>query len=118
MNWLMRYLTGRYFTIPDNIKLQVRVLTRDVDGWPTKEPNSTEKTYNLQTVRGAKARFDDYSSAHGTLRLATADAHWWVFDDPRQRSKDMSSRGGRTCLTGIVFQDEVYIQRTPPASRR
>jgi hypothetical protein len=75
-------------------------------------------TYNLQTVRGAKALFDHYSSARGTVRLATADAHWWVFDSPGQTSKDMSSRGGRTCLTGIVFQDEVYIQRTPPASRR
>lgn len=118
MNWLIKYLTGRYFRFPENIKLQVRVLTRDEDGWPSKEPDSTEKTYNLQTVRGAKVLFDHYCSAHGTLRLATADAHWWVFDDPRQTSKDMSSRGGRTCQTGIVFQDEVYIQRTPPASRR
>jgi hypothetical protein len=118
MNWLIKYLTNRYFVIPANIKLQVRVLTRNEGGWPSQEPPSIEKTFNLQTVRGAKALFDDYSTSRGTLRLATADAHWWVFDDPRQSSKDMSSRGGRTCQTGIVFQNEVYIQRTPPAARR
>lgn len=118
MNWLIRYLTGRYFRIPENIKIQVRVLTKDETDWPGEEPPGAEKTYNLQTVRGAKALFDDYASAKGMVRLSNADAHWWLFDDPRQASKDMSTRGGRTSQVGIVFQDEVYIQRTPPASRR
>src|SRR5207249_2319870 len=53
MNWLIRYLTNRYFRLPDNLKLQVRVLTRDEGGWPTEEPDSGVKTYNLQTVKGA-----------------------------------------------------------------
>jgi Histidine kinase-, DNA gyrase B-, and HSP90-like ATPase len=43
MNWLIKYLTGRYFRIPENVKLQVRVLTRNEDGWPTQEPESIEK---------------------------------------------------------------------------
>jgi hypothetical protein len=118
MNWLIKYLTGRYFRLPENIKLQVRILTRDESDWPTTEPHSSEKTFNLQIVRGAKALLDDHSSSRGVVRLSTADAHWWVFDDPRQASKEMSTRGGRTCGAGIVFQDEVYIQRSPPVSRR
>jgi hypothetical protein len=118
MNWVIRYLTGRYFRIPEKIRIQVRVLTRDADGWPEFEPASIEKTFNLQTVRGAKALFDDYANAKGTVRLTKADAHWWLFADPRQASKDMSSRGGRTCHVGIVFQNEVYIYRNAPASRR
>jgi hypothetical protein len=118
MNWLITYLTSRYFRVPENIKIQVRVLTRSEDDWPTEEPSPSHKTYNVQTVKGAKALFDDYAQAKGTVSLSTADAHWWVFDDPRQASKDMSSRGGRTCKIGIVFQDEVYVQLTPPAARR
>jgi hypothetical protein len=118
MNWLITYLTGRYFRIPDSTKIQVRVLTRDSEDWPTEEPAPSVKTFNLQTVKGAKALFDDYANASGTVSLTTADAHWWVFEDPRQASKDMSSRGGRTCKVGIVFQDEVYVQVTPPTARR
>ena len=118
MNWLITYLTGRYFRIPDNVKIQVRVLTREADDWPDEEPLPSVKTFNFQTVRGSKALFDDYASASGTVALSTADAHWWVFDDPSQASKDMSSRGGRTCKVGIVFQDEVYVQVTKPTARR
>ena len=69
-------------------------------------------------MKGTKALFDDYASAKGTVPIGTADVHWWVFDEPRQATKDMSSRGGRTCKVGIVFQDEVYVQIAPPAARR
>jgi hypothetical protein len=118
MNWLITYLTGRYFRIPESTKIQVRVLTRDSEQWPTEEPAPSVKTFNFQTVKGTKALFDDYASSSGTVSLSTADAHWWVFDDPRQASKDMSTRGGRTCKVGVVFQDEVYVQMTPPTARR
>jgi hypothetical protein len=118
MNWLITYLTGRYFRIPENIKIQVRVLTRDAEDWPSKEPEPSAKTYNFQTVKGAKALYDDYACESGTVSLSTADVHWWVFDDPRQASKDMSSRGGRTGRVGIVFQNEVYVQVNPPTARR
>jgi len=118
MNWLITYLTGRYFRIPENIKLQARVLTRDDGDWPDQEPSPSTKTYNFQNVRGTKALFDEYAKEMGTVSLATADAHWWVFDDPRQASKDMSSRGGRTGKVGLVFQDEVYVQLVPPTARR
>ena len=50
--------------------------------------------------------------------IATADAHWWVFADPKEILKKMSTRGGRTCKVGIVFQDEVYVHLTPPTARR
>ena len=118
MNWLVTYLTGRYFRVPAWLKLQVRVLTRDSSAWPESEPDSAEKTFNLQTIKGTKQLFDSNSSASGTVRLSNADAHWWLFEDGPAASKRMSTRGGRTCQVGIVFQDEVYIQRTPPASRR
>jgi hypothetical protein len=118
MNWLITYLTGRYFRIPENIKIQVRVLTRDAQDWPSEEPEASAKTYNFQTVKGAKALYDDYAREGGTVSLSTADVHWWVFDDPRQASKDMSSRGGRTGKVGIVFQNEVYVQVNPPTARR
>jgi hypothetical protein len=118
MNWLITYLTSRYFRIPDNIKIQARVLTRETDDWPNEEPLPSVKTFNFQNVRGAKALFDDYADDFGTVSLATAEVHWWLYNDPRQASKDMSSRGGRTCKVGIVFQDEVYVQITPPGARR
>jgi len=118
MNWLVRYLTTRLFRVPDSVKIQVRVLTADVSRWPVAEPASAEKTFNLQTIRGMKELLNDYAEHRGTVRLATADVHWWLFDDPAKASKDMSTRGGRTCQVGLVFQDEVYIQRVPPVARR
>jgi hypothetical protein len=118
MNWLITYLTGRYFRVPENIKIQVRVLTKYADEWPSEEPVPSVKTYNFQTVNGSKALFDQYAEAKGTVPLATADAHWWVFADPREDSKKMSTRGGRTCKVGVVFQEEVYVHLTPPAARR
>lgn len=118
MNWLVTYLNSRYFRLPSTTKVQVRVLTRDSEAWPKIEPEPAEQTYNLQTIRGIKHLFDEKATASGTVRLSNADAHWWLFDDPSKTSKDMSTRGGRTCQVGIVFQDEVYIQRTPPTSRR
>ncbi|MBS0304143.1 MAG: hypothetical protein JSR43_02000 [Proteobacteria bacterium] len=118
MNWLVTYLTSRYFRLPVNGKLQVRVLTRDMERWPKEEPEPSEKTFNLQTIRGTKHLLDESAATSGTVRLSNADAHWWLFSDGAQASKNMSTRGGRTCQVGIVFQDEVYILRTPPASRR
>jgi hypothetical protein len=118
MNWLITYLTGRYFRVPENTKIQVRVLTKDENDWPAEEPPPSAKTYNFQTVSGSKALFDQYAEAKGTVSLATADAHWWVFADPKEDSKKMSTRGGRTCKVGIVFQDEVYVHLTPPTARR
>jgi hypothetical protein len=118
MNWLVRYLNSRYFRLPENVKLQVRVLTRDEERWPDKEPDPSERTFNLQTIRGLKALLDEKAVHRDTVTLATADAHWWVFDDPVQVSKEMSTRGGRTGVAGIVFQDEVYVYRTPPTARR
>jgi hypothetical protein len=79
-------LTSRYFRLPEDVKLQVRVLTRDQDDWPTEEPSPAVKTYNFETVRGTKALLDDYATAKGTVSLSTADVHWWIFDDPRQAS--------------------------------
>lgn len=118
MNWLITYLNSRYFRIPENIKVQVRVLTRDSGDWPTEEPDASVKTYNFQTVQGTKALFDQYAKSTGTVSLSSADVHWWLFDDAAKASKDMSTRGGRTGKVGIVFQDEVYVQITPPAARR
>jgi hypothetical protein len=118
MNWLITYLTNRYFRLPENVKLQVRVLTQNEEDWPDEEPPASAKTFNFQTVTGSKALFDQYAEAKGTVSLATADAHWWVFSDPKEDSKKMSTRGGRTCKVGIVFQDEVYVQLTPPIARR
>jgi hypothetical protein len=118
MNWLITYLTGRYFRVPEYLKIQVRVLTRDEENWPNEQPPAADKTFNLQTVTGSKALLDKYASKTGTVRLTTADAHWWLFDDPIKSSKDMSSRGGRTCKVGVVFQNEVYVQLTPPSARR
>ncbi|MBN9006198.1 MAG: ATP-binding protein [Rhizobiales bacterium] len=118
MNWLITYLTNRYFRLPENLRLQVRVLTQNEEDWPSEEPSASTKTFNFQTVAGSKALFDQYAEAKGTVSLATADAHWWVFADPKEDSKKMSTRGGRTCKVGIVFQDEVYVHLTPPIARR
>lgn len=117
-NWIIRYLSQRYFRLPENLKIQCRVLTKNEDEWPMEEPDASAQTFNMQTIKPSGDLLDSYASSKGEVRLSNATAHWWVFDNPADASHKMSTRGGRTGQMGIVFQNEVYIRRTPPSSRR
>jgi hypothetical protein len=58
-NWVLAFLHSRYFELPPNIEIGVRVLTRDVAKWPKVEPAPSEKTFNVQTFergRGGPSR--------------------------------------------------------------
>jgi hypothetical protein len=119
-NWVLAFLHSRYFELPPNLEMAVRVVTRDVTKWPKAEPVPSEKTYNLQTVTPLRILFDDYTTveSRGVERLSSADVYWWVFDNNEDVAKKLSTRSASTGRLGVVFQNEVYLEKRSDASRR
>lgn len=119
-NWVLAFLHSRYFELPPNIEIAVRVLTRDTSKWPKSEPVPSEKTYNLQTVSPLRQLFDSYSNieTRGVERLSNADVYWWVFENAEDVTKKLSTRSASTGRLGVVFQNEVYLEKRSDASRR
>lgn len=119
-NWVLAFLHSRYFELPQNIDMAVRVVTRDTKKWPKAEPVPSEKTYNLQGVTPLRELFDGYTTPElrGVERLATADVYWWVFENADDVTKKLSTRSASTGRLGVVFQNEVYSEKRSDASRR
>lgn len=119
-NWVLAFLNSRYFELPPNIEIAVRVLTRDVSKWPKTEPAPSEKTFNLQAVSPLRQLFDSYANpgTRGVERLSSADVYWWVFENAEDVTKKLSTRSASTGRLGVVFQNEVYMEKRSDASRR
>jgi hypothetical protein len=119
-NWVLAFLHSRYFELPQNIEISVRVLTRDIVKWPKTEPAPSEKTFNLQKVTPLRELFDSYAppNSRGIERLSNADVYWWVFENADDVTKKLSTRSGSTGRLGVVFQNEVYLEKKSDPARR
>lgn len=119
-NWILAFLHSRYFELPSSIEIGVRVLTRDTSKWPKTEPAPSEKTFNIQKVTPLRELFDSYTPAEmrGIERLSNADVYWWVFEDADEVTKKLSTRSASTGRLGVVFQNEVYLEKRSDAARR
>lgn len=119
-NWVLAFLHSRYFELPSNIEIGVRVLTRDSTKWPNSEPATSEKTFNIQKITPLRELFDSYAppEARGIERLSNADVYWWVFKDGDDVSKKLSTRSASTGRIGVVFQNEVYLEKKSDPARR
>src|SRR5579864_4607491 len=56
--------------------------------------------------------------SRGIERLSNADVYWWVFDNAEDVTKKLSTRSASTGRLGVVFQNEVYLEKRSDASRR
>jgi len=88
--WLLNYLNKRFFTLPQNISIQVRV------GYDLAK-TQPDRHY-LAKAKGLKAIADENAVSNGVLELADARAHWWILGEH-------SAIGGQT---GLINQDEVF----------
>jgi hypothetical protein len=119
-NWVIAFLNSRYFELPADIQIGVRVLTRDETKWPRTEPLASEKTFNIQFVTPLRDLFDSYAApeSRGIERLSNADVYWWVFQNADDVTKKLSTRSASTGRLGVVFQKEVYVDKRSDAARR
>ena len=69
-SWLLDYLNRRFFTLPEQIELLVRV------GYSQDKTNS--KLHYLTKATGFAAMANEQSQAQGVLQLDGAKAHWWI----------------------------------------
>jgi hypothetical protein len=107
-NFIIKYLNQRYFRLPEQITIQCRCVTNNVDEWPKEKPDYGHRTFKMSTICSAKERFDKASSKKGEVNLSNAKVHWWLFDDLKDAEKELNPRSQITKQVGVVYQDEVY----------
>jgi hypothetical protein len=101
--WIARYLNTRYFAFPDGVTVKAR------QGWQF--PRSNTDANVLRSVTGQRSYLDAHASAHGTVPLTGAKAHWWILRDEgalTQNSGFIASSGHAAAL----YQGELYEMLT------
>lgn len=93
--WLRLYTKLRYFEVPQDIELRVRVRYYD-----------HEDTQHSTKARifGQRADLDSASIDKGTLKVSDAKVHWWLFDEPRKDHGRRYTRGHTAC----VHENEIF----------
>jgi hypothetical protein len=97
--WVSRYLNTRYFAFPKGITVRAR------EGW--ENPRSNTDTNLLRTVTGQRDYLSKHAISSGTLKLSSAEAHWWILKDEKaltQNSGSFASSGHMAAL----YQNELY----------
>jgi hypothetical protein len=130
-SWLYRYLNDRFFDIPDDIKVQVRI--------GHDRPRENTKHNHLLNVGGQKSVLEKHKEHSGMVQLKGAKVHWWLLKGARQGHGrenvrghtaflnqaelfDLNARNNRAVQFGISFgykdvvlyiePDEGYVQNT------
>jgi hypothetical protein len=97
--WFTRYLNTRFYEIPEGITLKAR------EGWTF---DRSDKDRNvLRTVTGQKPYLTAHMQSHGTVKLQSAVAKWWILKDESalsQNSGSIASSGHAAAL----WQGELY----------
>jgi len=103
--WACQYINSRFFTIPNNIDVSVRVYYH-VNA-------SRDKNCVLRSVKGQKHSLDSHTVNSGTVSLTDAKVHWWILEPGR----DGKSREYITAHSGLVNQGETFELSDGTASR-
>ena len=95
-NWLYQYLNTRFFVVPDEVDLQVRV------GYY--RPKDNVRHNYTRKVAGQRATLNNYAVSHGTVSLSDAKIWWWIL------KSDRSGHGREYVVghTGCINQNELF----------
>jgi len=91
--WVTKYLSERYFKIPESVTLQVQ-----------------EDHKRYRSVKGMGSYLDSNAEKNGKVRLSNAIVHWWILKPTEERT-----HAGRHIETGHIaalYQNEIYEMRT------
>lgn len=94
--WIYKYLNLRYFEIPENIEILVRIgYDRD---------RNDKKHNHLLSVKGQRSVLERHKSAGGNVALSDATVHWWLLNRDRQGHGRDVVKGH----TGSLNQGEIF----------
>lgn len=95
-SWIMLYLNSRFFEIPSDIKIKVRIgYYRDRDD---------TKHNHLLFVSGQKNDLDKNSLQKGSLPISDATIHWWIMKKGRKDHGRHRLKGH----CGLIHENETF----------
>lgn len=95
-NWLYQYLNTRFFDLPAEIDLQVRI-----GYWRDRE---NKKHNYTRRVEGQRASLAKHTINSGVVDISDAKVHWWILD----RDRDGHGREYLLGHTGCLNQNELF----------
>lgn len=101
-SWLLRYLNGRYFDLPQTVTILVRC------GLKAARNGTIREHGTLEQVRGQRFFLDANADASGIVDLAGARAHWWLLNDAQADRRRQQHVWISTCHVAALFQGELY----------
>lgn len=102
-NWLYQYCNTRFYELPKNIKLSVRIAHQKVG----------ETTSYLGQVRGHAKTMERNSVSSGQVTLSDATLYWHILEDKRQGHGREYVKGHIACLN----QNEIIDVQDGRSSR-
>jgi hypothetical protein len=95
--WVFSYLNQRFYKIPDNIEIRVRL--------NHKGPKTGKNHTYTQKLIGVKDTLDHFTVDEGEVDLGDAAVHWRILDKER---KYHSTRDLGVGHTAVIHEDEVF----------
>lgn len=97
-NWLHLYINTRYFRIPEDVTLKVRV------GY-YRDPENKRHNF-LRNILGQEKTLDKHTISKGTVSISDANIHWWILD--KERDAGGHNRELVNGHTGCLNQNELF----------
>lgn len=95
--WLRLYMNSRFFKLPNNLSLKVRVRYH-TDRHHDKKHNAN------YPISGQSSTLDRYAESSGTVKLRDVKAHWWILKSDRESHGRLKLNGH----TGVIHEDEIF----------
>jgi len=95
-SWLLLYLNSRYYEIPQNVEIKVRI------GYD--RPRSDTKHNYLAIVQGQKSILEKHKISSGKVQVSDVTIHWWILNKERSGH----SRERVIGHTAILHQNEIF----------
>ncbi len=95
-NWLYQFINTRFYKIPDEVDLQVRI------GY-YRDPDNKKHNYTRR-IEGQSKTLEKNSESYGVVKISDARVYWWILKEER------SGHGREYVLghTGCLNQNELF----------
>jgi len=118
--WAVKYLQTRYYRIPNNSELKVRLLTSDKpEGWPTSRDHASDtKEFHNQNknIFGDHHDIERMAEAFGSMRIMEADLHWFILNE-REVARKINNYALNKAHVAVVYKNELYELNVQKANR-
>jgi len=108
LKWIVYYLNSKFFEIPNNITIKVRVFNKiDSKEWPQNERDTSASQFRI--IKSMKQNLGEHSIASGIEEFETVKIHWFILPEEGVRQDDLWN-----CRTqsAAIYQGELYEVRS------